>query len=132
MSVWLAQSSVDRARQRLETRVRDVARNLSEETSFPLTSNVLKQVKTLSGADFLLIPGHGAAPVSTLDQPPEALPDVPVVTDWQLLRLGPPVPARTTRIISVAGFAWYVLPVPARCSISSIPKTFGATPGGKR
>jgi signal transduction histidine kinase len=92
LSVWLAQASADRARQRLETRVRDVARNLSEETSYPLAENVLVQMKRLSGADFLLVPPHGAA-LSTLVNPPDALPTEEVVTDWQRLRLGPPVRA---------------------------------------
>jgi signal transduction histidine kinase len=91
LSVWMAWSSANRARARIETRVRDVARNLSEESSYPLAENVLLQMKRLSGADFLLVPTEGP-PVSTLGAVPDELPPADtVVTDWQKLRLGPPV-----------------------------------------
>ena len=93
VSVWMALDTADRARQQIETRVRHVAHNLSEETSYPLAENVLIQMKRLSGADYLLVPPHGT-PVSTLatlpaDPPPAAA----VSDDWQKLRLGPPVRA---------------------------------------
>src|SRR5262245_60060197 len=91
LSVWMAWSSAERARTRIETRVRDVARNSCEESTYPLAENVLAQMKRLSGADFLLVPTEGP-PVSTLGAVPDELPPPEtVVTDWQKLRLGPPV-----------------------------------------
>ena len=47
---WTALSSASRARQQIDTHVRHVARVLSE-SGFPLTANVLRQMKGLSGAD---------------------------------------------------------------------------------
>ncbi len=80
-------------REQIETRVRNVAHNLSEETSYPLAENVLVQMKRLSGADYLLMPPSGA-PVSTLAALPEETPPAEAVSDdWQKLRLGPPVRA---------------------------------------
>src|SRR5579884_1118771 len=91
VSVWMAWASAERARARLETRVRDVARNLCEESNYPLAENVLGQMKNLSGADFVLVPRDGR-PVSTLGVVPEQLPPPEaVVTDWRRLRLEGPV-----------------------------------------
>ena len=65
VSVWMALDTVERARRQIETRVRNVAHNLSEATSYPLARNVLAQMKRLSGADYLLVPAEGT-PESTL------------------------------------------------------------------
>src|SRR5262245_32963819 len=87
LSVWMPWSSANRARARIETRVRDVARNMSEESSYPLSEPVLLQMKRLSGADFLLkpAPDDDAPTVSTLGAVPDLPPDDTVVTDWQKL-----------------------------------------------
>jgi signal transduction histidine kinase len=93
VSVWMALDIVDRARRQIETRVRNVAHNLSEATSYPLAENVLVQMKRLSGADYLLVPPSGP-PVSTLATlPVEPPPAEAVSDDWQKLRFGPPVRA---------------------------------------
>ena len=55
VSFWTALASAARARQQIETRLRDVGRTLSEDRTYPLTSVVLKQVQVLSGAGFLLL-----------------------------------------------------------------------------
>jgi signal transduction histidine kinase len=100
ISLWLAFVSAEQARRQIEERVRSVARNLTEESTYPLAENVLRQMQRLSGADYTLVPREGPRS-STLpgdaDIPPAAGPG----DDWQTLRLGPPV---------VVGGRWY------RCS----------------
>jgi signal transduction histidine kinase len=90
ISVWLAVVSAEQARRQIEERVRSVARNLTEESSYPLAENVLRQMKRLSGADYVLVPKEGPR-TSTLAGDV----DVPIAAgsgdDWQTLRLGPPV-----------------------------------------
>jgi signal transduction histidine kinase len=90
ISTWTAIASAARARQQIEMQVRQVARTLSE-SRFPLTQNVLEQMKGLSGAEYLVVSGEGRRtatfPIEGLDLPPaEAVAD-----DWQSLHLGPPV-----------------------------------------
>ncbi len=90
ISTWTAVASASRARQQIETQVRQVARTLSD-ARFPLTQNVLEQMKGLSGAEYLLVSGAGhrtaTFPSSSLDVPPAET----VADDWQSLRLGPRV-----------------------------------------
>jgi signal transduction histidine kinase len=90
ITTWTAVASAARARRDLETRLRGIARTLSEPT-FPLQSNVLRQMKGLTGAEYLLLPSMGE-PTGTL---PDLAIDLPpaeaVVDDWRTLRLGPPV-----------------------------------------
>ncbi len=90
VSLWTALASAARARQQIETRLRDVGRTLSEERTYPLTSVVLDQVQVLSGAGFLLLPKEGK-PLSTLGDGLMQPPDVTVCGDWRDLHLGPPV-----------------------------------------
>jgi signal transduction histidine kinase len=90
VSAWAAADSADRARREIEARVRDVAHNLSEEASYPLSENVLRQMKRLSGADYLLVPRSGPVVTTLAGAPPEPPPG-PVSDDWSTLRLGPPV-----------------------------------------
>ena len=93
LSVWMAFAAANRARQQIETRVRDVAKIISEG-KFPLSQlHVLLWVKQLSGADYLLIQQNGKR-LSTLEMEPEHLPlPEEVSDDWQTLRLGPPLRA---------------------------------------
>jgi signal transduction histidine kinase len=90
LSVWMAAAAAQRARAQIETRVRDVARYLSEERSYPLASNILIQVKHLSGADYLLVRRDGER-LTTLPEAGGVTPAGAVCDDWQTLRLGPPV-----------------------------------------
>src|SRR5262245_42141489 len=85
VSVWSGIDTAQRTRERLETRVRQVARNLAEETNYPLADNVLAQMKRLSGADYLVVPRDGPV-VSTLETTFTELP--PADDDWRTLRLG--------------------------------------------
>src|SRR5262245_58585954 len=86
VSGWAALAAAGRARQQLENQVRDVARTLGG-ASFPLTANVLEQMKGLSGAEYVLVRPDGRR-VATLEAaaadlpPPESLAD-----DWHTLRL---------------------------------------------
>ncbi|HTU93720.1 MAG TPA: HAMP domain-containing sensor histidine kinase [Gemmataceae bacterium] len=93
VSVWMALAAANRARQQIETRVRDVAHIISEGR-FPLAQHhVLLWVKQLSGADYLLVQQNGKR-LSTLDVEPERLPPLESVRDdWRMLRLGPPLRA---------------------------------------
>jgi signal transduction histidine kinase len=90
ISIWLAVVSAEQARRQIEERVRSVAHNLAEESSYPLSYNVLRQMKLLSGADYLLVPKDGA-PISTLSGAVGLPPSSVAGDDWQTLRLGPPV-----------------------------------------
>src|SRR5437764_1331271 len=72
-SVWIGIASVERARRQIETRIREVARTLSEETTYPLRENVLQQMKRFSGADYLLVLPNGATR-TTLEHVPAHLP----------------------------------------------------------
>ncbi len=77
------------ARQQIETRIRRVARDLTERSNYPLKENVLQQMKGLSEADYLLVPKEGP-PRTTLAQVPAELPPADTVSeDWHTLRLGP-------------------------------------------
>src|SRR5262249_4635952 len=82
--VWTGVDTAQRTGERIETRVRQVARNLTEETNYPLAENVLAQMKRLSGADYLVVPRDGL-PVSTLETTPDELP--PAGDDWRTLQL---------------------------------------------
>jgi signal transduction histidine kinase len=88
VSTWTALGSAMRAREQIDTQVRHVARVLSE-SGFPLTASVLRQMKGLSGAEYVLVgaDGHQAA---TLPTDAASLPPHDAITDdWQNLRLGP-------------------------------------------
>jgi signal transduction histidine kinase len=90
LSTWTAVASAARARQQLETQFRGIAHTLSE-SAFPLHPGVLKQMKGLTGAEYLLVRSGGerigTLPDTDIDLPPAEA----VVDDWQTLRLGPPV-----------------------------------------
>src|SRR5216683_3336680 len=90
ISVWTAVSSANRARQQIETRLRNAAELLSERISYKLSGDILRQMKSLSGADYLVLPQGGGEPLNTLgvalEQPPAT-----VFDDWQQLQLGPPL-----------------------------------------
>jgi signal transduction histidine kinase len=88
ISTWTGWASVERARQQIETQVRNVARTL-EEASFPLNARVLGHMKGLSGADFLLVAPEGRT--STLSAHVDHLPTDVVADDWDKLHLGPPI-----------------------------------------
>jgi signal transduction histidine kinase len=90
ISLWLAVVSADQARRQIEERVRAVARNLAEETSYPLSENVLRQMKLLSGADYVLVPKEGPR-ISTVPGNVDVSHAAGPGDDWQTLRLGPPI-----------------------------------------
>src|SRR5262245_25065033 len=84
-----AVASARQARAQVEGRLRTVARFLTEESRFPLTGEVLRQLRELSGAEYLLQPAEGARRGS-LPGPDDLTLDVGVAEDWQALRLGEP------------------------------------------
>ncbi|HZU35353.1 MAG TPA: HAMP domain-containing sensor histidine kinase [Gemmataceae bacterium] len=86
ISTWTALASVAYSRRQIETQVKNVARTLGEST-FPLAPSVLRQMRGLSGAEYLVIERDGRQ-ASTLTDSPEELPSA---GDWQTLQLGPPV-----------------------------------------
>jgi signal transduction histidine kinase len=90
LSVWMAVAAAGRARAQIETRLRDVARHLSAEAFYPLSRHILDQVKSLSGADYLLVEQSGER-IATFDDAPEATPAGVVWDDWEAVQLGPPV-----------------------------------------
>jgi signal transduction histidine kinase len=87
ISTWTAVASARRAWQQLETRLRDVA-HIIHEATFPLHLGVLKQLKGLSGAEYLLVADDGQR-IATFTDTDLALPPADaVVEDWRTLRLG--------------------------------------------
>jgi signal transduction histidine kinase len=89
LCAWMALAAAARARGQVEARVRDVAVNLGAAT-FPLTRGVLEQVKSLSGADYVLA-GPDGKRVATFDGAPPLPPGVPLAEGGAFLRLGPAV-----------------------------------------
>lgn len=86
ISTWTALASVAHSRQQIEAQVKNVARTLGE-SSFPLSPSVLRQMRGLSGAEYLVVERDGRR-VATLDAYPD---DLPPAGDWQTLQLGPPL-----------------------------------------
>jgi signal transduction histidine kinase len=86
-----ALAAAAQARQQIETRLRTVARFLVEERQFPLTEGVLRNLRPLSGAEYLLVTAAGARHTSLETDPGELPLDEPVATDWHTLRLSTPV-----------------------------------------
>src|SRR5580693_4141852 len=95
ISITTAAAATRQARRQIESRLRNVARFLVEEAPFQLNESILRKLRPLSGADFLLEPPSGALRTSLEIEPGEAPHDPPgarpVVEDWRALHLGPPV-----------------------------------------
>src|SRR5712692_10719581 len=87
---WTAMASAQRARQQIESQVRNVVRTLSE-ANLPVAPNWLAEMRGLSGAEYLLVDvdGRENRTAGLAGKPEELPPLVPVVDDWQSLRLGP-------------------------------------------
>ena len=81
LSAWIAWSAANRARRQIETRLDGVAATVSSVTIQP-NSQILKLMKDLSGADFLVCDSHrrpllsDGQPLSTLKELPAELPEV--------------------------------------------------------
>jgi signal transduction histidine kinase len=91
ISLTTAIASAQQARRQIEARLRTVARFLDEEESFPLNESVLRKLRPLSGAEYLLKMRSGDTLTSLEIHPGETVPPGPVAGDWQSLHLGPPV-----------------------------------------
>jgi signal transduction histidine kinase len=90
ISTWTALASVSRARQQIETHMRNVARTLSE-SSVRLAPNWLEPMKGLSGAEYLLVEGPDRRTATFATGRVQLPPAGAVAADWHSLRLGPPV-----------------------------------------
>jgi len=66
VGAWLAGR---RAQQQIETQLREIGRTLAA-ASFPLTDNVLRQMRGLSGAEFVVVHRGGAVAASSLAETP--------------------------------------------------------------
>ncbi|GIW78532.1 MAG: ATPase [Gemmatales bacterium] len=86
ISVWTAFSSVKRTREQIEERMRRSARVINGR-DFPLTEQVLKMTKELSGADFLVVQKQGRR-VTTLETADDDTPAVAVIDRPDDLVLG--------------------------------------------
>jgi signal transduction histidine kinase len=58
VSAWAADAAAQRARERIERRVRDIAQNFAD-ANYPLEESVLRQIHLYSGADFVLVRRSG-------------------------------------------------------------------------
>jgi signal transduction histidine kinase len=87
ISSWTALAAAHRAWQQIETQVRNVARTFCEAL-FPLNEHVLRQIKGLSGAEYLLVRPDGGQ-ITTLPAPEIPVPPADAVADsWENLSLG--------------------------------------------
>jgi len=69
---WLAAwSSLQRVEAEIQHRFRELTATI-QQSAFPLTEAVLKQVRGLSGAEFVIQDSSGRGLVTTLDEPPAA------------------------------------------------------------
>lgn len=66
ISTWTAIASAQRARQQIEKQVHDVAHTLNE-SSIPLNRGTLKQMKGLSGAEYVLVPAQAGSIENSFD-----------------------------------------------------------------
>lgn len=93
-TAWAASAAARSVEQRLADQQWAVARTLTEPPFFPLTEPVLKQMQSLSGAEFLFLPPTGPVQ-STFPEPRPAPPiDVPTASQPgsdEEHSLGPPV-----------------------------------------
>src|SRR5581483_9849335 len=90
VSAWTADASAQRARQRVERRVRDIAINL-EASKYPLDGkDVLPQIKLYSGADFVLLLKSGKQ-LTTLGDGSRFAPPADPAGDAAAVTLGPRV-----------------------------------------
>jgi signal transduction histidine kinase len=89
VSIWTAEASAQRARQRVESRVREIANNL-DKADYLRNEDVLKQIKLYSGANFVLVQKSGkvsgTVPIDAFTPPPGA-----VFEDAAAVTLGPRV-----------------------------------------
>ena len=97
VSMWTAIASASQAKEAIEDDVRNLAKTLSTK-NFTLNFRTLDAMKSLTGADLVLLDSAGkvavdsAGPASTLPSLAVELPPaVAVVDDWYTLKLGPPV-----------------------------------------
>src|SRR5438132_12546053 len=87
ISGWTATAAANRAWQQTETQVRNVARTFCEAL-FPLNDHVLRQIKDLSGAEYLLVRADGEQ-ITTLPLLEIPVPPAQSVADgWEHLSLG--------------------------------------------
>jgi signal transduction histidine kinase len=87
VSAATAVTSARRARLQLEKHVADIARNVCEQTNYPLTQNILEQMNLLSGADYLVVNDSGRVTTTLPDGDALGRPAGPVRDDWQTLHL---------------------------------------------
>ncbi|HEV2949215.1 MAG TPA: HAMP domain-containing sensor histidine kinase [Gemmataceae bacterium] len=88
ISTWTAMASAQRARQQIETQVRNVARTLSE-ANIPVAPNWLTEMRGLTGAEYLLVQSDGRTNQTSglISEAGELPPQVPIMDDWKTLRL---------------------------------------------
>ncbi len=91
ISLTTAVAATGQARRQIESRLRSVARFLDEEDTFPLNEAVLRKLRPLSGAEYLLKMRSGDILTSLDSYRADTMPAGPVAEDWQSLHLGPPV-----------------------------------------
>jgi signal transduction histidine kinase len=90
VSAWAANAAANRARERIEGRVRAIAQNL-EHANHPLTPEILGQIHLYSGADFVLVQRSGERLATFGAAESFAPPDGGVYDDSASLVLGPRV-----------------------------------------
>jgi signal transduction histidine kinase len=102
VSLFNAFWSAKRAQARIEHELRDVAETLGD-SSFPLTDDVLKKMRGLSGADFVLIDQQGSIVATSIELHDVAgLPAAKSPTESQSLELGQPIVVQQARYFHAA------------------------------
>ncbi|MFO0879987.1 MAG: HAMP domain-containing sensor histidine kinase [Gemmataceae bacterium] len=91
ISLTTALSAARQARQQIDAHLQAVARFLAQESQFPLTSDVLRQLRPLSGAEYLLVTEGGQRRTSLATDPGDVPLAAPIVDDWMSFRPDTPI-----------------------------------------
>lgn len=87
LNAWFAERQT---RDQIERQLRGVVAVL-RTSNFPLTDGVLRQMRDLSSAEFVLVDGQGAIAATSFRQTPSVPPTARPRDDSDLVTLGPPV-----------------------------------------
>jgi signal transduction histidine kinase len=87
ISLTTALAAAAQARREIESRLRDVARSLVEQREYPLVDAVLRKLRSLSGAEYLLVRKDGSRHSSSDALLSSSVSSHQAIDDWQALQL---------------------------------------------
>ena len=121
INAWLA---ADHTQERIERQLRGVVGVLTT-SNFPLTAPVLRKMRDLSSAEFVLTDADGQALATSLDELPPPLPNAATVRRLEDVSLGPS--------LAVAGNEYFhtAMPLPPRSGDVERPRAARAVSQGR-